>query len=104
MFTRMLDHPLISWETGTEYTTGRDRRNVRDMSFTRARSTRTSASRFGKLPYRSLEFRHENRERTERFQAGVGTVNYPNDFAYTLRHGVQAPDWAGASREDQRRV
>ncbi|OLV16475.1 UDP-galactopyranose mutase [Deinococcus marmoris] len=36
---------------------------------------------YGKLPYRSLEFRHETHDRPQ-FQA-VGTVNYPNDYAYT---------------------
>jgi len=37
--------------------------------------------RYGKLPYRSLEFEHVNLPQ-ERFQP-VGTVNYPNDYAYT---------------------
>jgi UDP-galactopyranose mutase len=37
--------------------------------------------RYGKLPYRSLEFQHVNLAQ-EQFQA-VGTVNYPNDYAYT---------------------
>ena len=37
--------------------------------------------RFGKLPYRSLEFKHETLEQ-ERFQP-VGVVNYPNSHAFT---------------------
>ena len=37
--------------------------------------------RFGKLPYRSLAFRHETHE-TEVFQP-VAVVNYPNDYAFT---------------------
>jgi UDP-galactopyranose mutase len=37
--------------------------------------------RHGKLPYRSLEFRHVNIA-SEQFQP-VGTVNYPNDYGYT---------------------
>jgi UDP-galactopyranose mutase len=37
--------------------------------------------RYGKLPYRSLEFQHVNLPQ-EQFQK-VGTVNYPNDYAYT---------------------
>ena len=37
--------------------------------------------KYGKLPYRSLEFKHENHAR-EQFQP-VGTVNYPNDHGYT---------------------
>lgn len=36
---------------------------------------------YGKLPYRSLEFRHETHDQ-EVFQP-VGTVNYPNDYGYT---------------------
>src|SRR5581483_11273276 len=36
---------------------------------------------FGKLPYRSLDFEQVTVAQ-ERFQS-VGTVNYPNDFAYT---------------------
>ena len=36
---------------------------------------------YGKLPYRSLEFRHETLS-TPSFQP-TGTVNYPNDHAYT---------------------
>ena len=37
--------------------------------------------RHGRLPYRSLEFRHVNVAQ-EQFQP-VGTVNYPNDYDYT---------------------
>ena len=37
--------------------------------------------KFGKLPYRSLQFEHVTLP-VERFQP-VGTVNYPNDYAYT---------------------
>lgn len=37
--------------------------------------------RFGKLPYRSLEFHHETKN-VRRFQQ-VGTVNYPNEHPYT---------------------
>lgn len=38
--------------------------------------------RFGKLRYRSLRFEHEHYPGTERLQS-VGTINYPNDHAYT---------------------
>ena len=37
--------------------------------------------RFGPLPYRSLEFKHESYDR-EQYQAAA-VVNYPNDHAYT---------------------
>jgi len=36
---------------------------------------------YGRLPYRSLRFQHETHP-TEQFQP-TGTVNYPNDYAYT---------------------
>jgi UDP-galactopyranose mutase len=36
---------------------------------------------FGKLPYRSLEFRHETLAQAQ--AQPVGTVNYPNEHAYT---------------------
>jgi UDP-galactopyranose mutase len=38
--------------------------------------------RFGPLPYRSLRFEHEHLGGVERYQE-VGTVNYPNDHAFT---------------------
>ena len=38
--------------------------------------------RFGALPYRSLRFEHEHLPGVAQFQP-VGTVNYPNDHAYT---------------------
>jgi UDP-galactopyranose mutase len=38
--------------------------------------------RFGKLPYRSLQFQHEHVAHASRFQE-VGTINYPNDHAFT---------------------
>lgn len=36
---------------------------------------------FGRLPYRSLEFRHETHDTAQLLP--VGTVNFPNDYAYT---------------------
>lgn len=38
--------------------------------------------KYGKLPYRSLRFEHVHLAAADRHQA-VGTVNYPNDCAYT---------------------
>ena len=55
--------------------------------------------RFGKLPYRSLRFRHETLDR-ELFQP-VAVVNYPSgEVALHAHHRVQAPDRPGAP-EDQ---
>ena len=49
-------------------------------SSTRARSTRYFDHRFGKLPYRSLEFemRRASRRRTARWSCRAATVNYPS--------------------------
>lgn len=38
--------------------------------------------RYGRLPYRSLRFEHQHLPETGRYQQ-TGTVNYPNDHAYT---------------------
>ena len=76
MFERMLDHPAIAVETGVEY-----RDVMRDEVFDHVVFTGAIDEffdhRFGRLPYRSLEFRHVTLDQ-EQFQA-VGTVNYPDE-------------------------
>ncbi len=80
MFARMLDHPNIDVMLGLEH------RDLPD-SITYGRLIWTGqideffGYRFGKLPYRSLQFRHENLP-MEQFQS-VGTVNHPQDQDYT---------------------
>jgi len=80
LFSRMLDHPNIDLALATEW-----RDAAEQVSFDRVVFTGPIDEYFGyahgALPYRSLrfEFRHEA---VERFQP-VGTVNYPNDHAYT---------------------
>jgi len=80
MFERMLDHPNIKVELGVEFepAMAKDAAHVVytgpiDAYF---------GYRFGRLPYRSLRFEHEHLPDTPRFQS-VGTVNYPNDHAFT---------------------
>lgn len=80
MFKRMLDHPNIAVETGADY------RQVRDtVKFDRMIFTGPLDEHFdymhGPLPYRSLRFEFSTLD-SEWFQE-VGTVNYPNDNAYT---------------------
>jgi UDP-galactopyranose mutase len=80
MFERMLSHPNVKVMLNTDY---REITNVipyREMIFTGPIDAFFDFS-FGKLPYRSLEFKHETLAQ-EQFQT-VGTVNYPNDNAYT---------------------
>jgi UDP-galactopyranose mutase len=80
MFERMLAHPNIKLMLNTDY------REVEKLVPHRALVYTGPVDAFfdheyGKLPYRSLEFRHETLP-VRQFQS-VGTVNYPNDYAYT---------------------
>ena len=81
MFRRMLDHPAITLRLATDY------RQVRG-EFVGAKLVYTGPidefydHRFGRLPYRSLWFEHSHLPRTE-WALPVGTVNHPNDHAYT---------------------
>jgi UDP-galactopyranose mutase len=80
MFENMLDHPNIKIMLNTDY---RDVERVipyREMVYTGPVDAYFEY-RFGKLPYRSLEFKNETLEK-EVFQP-VGTVNYPNEQLYT---------------------
>ncbi len=80
MFENMLDHPNISVLLQTDY---RDVAGVipfKEMIYT-GPVDEFFDCRFGKLPYRSLEFKHETLEQ-EQFQP-VGVVNYPNSHAFT---------------------
>jgi UDP-galactopyranose mutase len=80
MFERMLAHPNIKVLLNTDY-----REVVGSIPFRRMVYTGPVDAffdcKFGKLPYRSIEFQHQNLPQA-RFQA-VGTVNYPNEQAYT---------------------
>jgi UDP-galactopyranose mutase len=80
MFENMLDHPNITLALGTDY---RDvLRHVRyhELVYT-GPVDEYFGYRFGKLPYRSLHFRHETVD-TERLQP-VAVINYPNEHDYT---------------------
>ncbi|MDP9123044.1 MAG: UDP-galactopyranose mutase [Pseudomonadota bacterium] len=80
MFERMLSHPNIKVMLNTDYREIAEYLPWRHMVYTGPVDAFFD-HRHGKLPYRSLEFRHETLPQAE-FQA-VGTVNFPNDFAYT---------------------
>ncbi|MDB5999304.1 MAG: glf [Rhizobacter sp.] len=80
MFEAMLNHPNIKVMLNTDY------REVVDLIPWNHLVYSGPIDAFfdfkhGKLPYRSLEFKHVTLPQ-EQFQA-VGTVNYPNDYAYT---------------------
>jgi UDP-galactopyranose mutase len=81
MFARMLDHPLIGFDTGVDGLAARPGADARHVVFTGPIDA-WYGHRYGALPYRSLEFAHEHLAGVARFQP-VGTVNYPNDHDYT---------------------
>jgi UDP-galactopyranose mutase len=81
MFERMLDHPNISVEVGADFFQLRDRVEARHIVYTGPVDA-FYAYCYGHLPYRSLRFEHEHLADTEWYQS-VGTVNFPNDHAYT---------------------
>jgi UDP-galactopyranose mutase len=80
LFERMLDHPNITLVLGSDYRDLVGFVPYREMIYTGPIDAFFDHIH-GPLPYRSLEFRHETLP-TPRYQA-VGTVNYPNDHAYT---------------------
>ncbi len=80
MFERMLDHPNIKIMLNTDY---RDIERIipyKEMIYT-GPVDEYFDFRHGKLPYRSLEFKHETKD-TEVYQSAP-VVNYPNDNLYT---------------------
>ena len=81
MFERLLDHPLIEVRTGVSYEDVGAAIDRRSTLFTGPVDA-YYGHRYGRLPYRSLRFEHEHIAGRGKVQA-VGTVNYPNDEAYT---------------------
>lgn len=80
LFQNMLNHPNISIMLNTNY------KDVQSfIPFTKMIYTGPIDSffdyRFGKLPYRSLRFEHENINQA--FYQPVQQVNYPNDYDFT---------------------
>lgn len=80
MFEKMLDHPNIKIMLSTDY---RDVLGVipyREMIFTGPVDQYFNYC-YGKLPYRSLEFKHETLDQEQALPVAV--VNYPQDHDYT---------------------
>lgn len=80
MFERMLDHANIRLVLGTDARDLLGDVRYRTMIYTGPVDSFFDY-RFGKLPYRSLEFKLETHDRPV-FQAGA-VINYPNDHPYT---------------------
>jgi UDP-galactopyranose mutase len=80
MFERMLDHPNIKIMLNTDYREIERIIPFREMIYTGPVDAFFDYA-YGKLPYRSLEFKHETHDRKEFQPAPV--VNYPNEHLYT---------------------
>jgi len=80
MFEHMLDHPNIKILLNTDYREIADIIPYRQMIYTGPVDTFFD-HRYGKLPYRSLEFHFETHD-TPVYQPHA-VINYPNDYAYT---------------------
>jgi UDP-galactopyranose mutase len=80
MFERMLAHPNIKLMLNTDYREIVDVLPWKHMVYTGPIDA-FFHFKHGRLPYRSIRFEHRTLEQ-QQFQR-VGTVNYPNDFAYT---------------------
>ena len=76
MFSRMLDHPNIRFLPGVEFKDIKSRVRFRKLVFTGPIDEYFDHCH-GKLPYRSLQFRHESLKR-DKFQS-VAVVNYPDE-------------------------
>jgi UDP-galactopyranose mutase len=81
MFENMLDHPNISVRLGVDFKDVQAEIAPRHVVYTGPIDAFYDY-RFGRLPYRSLRFEHEHVAGVSQYQS-VGTVNYPNDHAYT---------------------
>ncbi|MES2458797.1 MAG: UDP-galactopyranose mutase [Bacteroidota bacterium] len=80
MFEKMLDHPNIHVMLNVDYKDIMNEIAYKKLIFT-GPVDEYFDYRFGKLPYRSIDFKFETLDQ-EKFQE-TGTINYPNDYAFT---------------------
>jgi UDP-galactopyranose mutase len=80
MFERMLSHPNIKTMLNTDYQEIKDLIPYDEMIYTGPIDAFFDY-RYGKLPYRSLEFRFESLHKP--VHQPVAVVNYPNEYPYT---------------------
>lgn len=81
MFSRMIDHRNIQLDLNVDFLSMRDQFSGHYIVYTGPIDAYFNYCH-GKLPYRSLVFEHEHLKNVTQFQP-VGTVNYPNDYAFT---------------------
>jgi UDP-galactopyranose mutase len=83
LFEKMLDHPNIKIMLNTDYKEIVDCIPYRQMIYTGPVDYYFDYC-YGKLPYRSIEFRFETFDRE--VQQPTGTVNYPNEHAFEFKY------------------
>ena len=76
MFAKMLDHPNITVRLGTDFKEIRNKVGFRNLVWS-GPVDEYFGFRYGKLPYRSLQFKHETLD-TE-WALPTGTVNHPEE-------------------------
>lgn len=81
MFERMLANPKITIKLSTSLENIKEQVLWNHMIYTGPIDAFFDYC-YGALPYRSLRFEHQHLSNCNQFQ-GTGTVNYPNDHAYT---------------------
>lgn len=81
MFQRILEHENITVQLGVDFSDVRKEIQANIIIYT-GQIDEYYEYRFGKLPYRSLIYDHYYLTDIEQKQL-VGTINYPNDYAYT---------------------
>ena len=80
MFENLLNHPNIKVMLNTDYREIREMIPYKEMIYT-GPVDEFFDCRYGKLPYRSLDFKHETLNESAHQAAPV--VNYPNEHLYT---------------------
>jgi UDP-galactopyranose mutase len=80
MFESMLSHPNIKVMLNTDYREIADLIPYKNLIYTGPIDEYFNYC-YGKLPYRSIEFKFETFDQ-EQYQS-TGTINYPNEYAYT---------------------
>ncbi len=80
MFENMLAHPNIKIMLNTDWREIRAMLDFREIIYT-GPVDEYFDYRFGKLPYRSLEFKHKTLDKAQHLPVAV--VNYPNEHDYT---------------------
>lgn len=81
LISNMLGHRNIDVQLGVDFAPMENKKPAKRVIFTGAIDEYFNYC-FGPLPYRSIAFRHEHLAGLNQYQE-VGTVNYPNDQAYT---------------------